>query len=158
MTTDSATGTTPGTGTGSDEEQIRALLEDRAAATAAGDARRFLAPCAPEIVQFELGPPLQLRGGEGLDEKAVEAWYATWDGPVEVSLTQVEITVGGDVAFSHSINRMRGTKADGYEVDLWSRATVGLRRTGGTWRITHTHSSVPFLMDGSGRAALDLKP
>ena len=160
MTTDATTGTAAGAGraAGTDEEQIRALLEDRAAATAARDARRFLAHCAPEIVQFDLAPPLQLKGPEALDEKAVEAWYATWDGAIEVSLTQVEITVGDDVAFSHSINRMHGTKADGFEVNLWSRATVGLRKTGGTWRITHTHHSVPFLMDGSGRAALDLAP
>ncbi|MEV0369809.1 SgcJ/EcaC family oxidoreductase [Streptomyces sp. NPDC050636] len=142
----------------SDEARIRALLEDRAAATTARDARRFLGYCTPDAVQFDLAPPLQLRGSEALDQGAVEAWYATWDGAIEISLSQVEITVGDDVAFSHSINRMHGTKADGHEVELWSRATVGLRKIDGTWKITHTHDSVPFLMDGSGLAALDLKP
>ncbi|MEW1752334.1 YybH family protein [Streptomyces angustmyceticus] len=141
-----------------DETQIRELLEDRAAATTARDARRFLASCAPDLVDFNLAPPLQYRGPRARDRQAVEAWYATWEGPIEVSLTQVEVTVGGDVAFCHSINRMRGTKTDGFEVELWSRATVGLRKIDGSWRITHTHSSVPFLMDGSGRAALDLTP
>lgn len=141
-----------------DEVQIRELLEDRAAATTARDARRFLAACAPDLVDFSLAPPLQFTGPQALDQQAVEAWYATWEGPIEVSLTQAEITVGDDVAFSHSINRMHGTKKDGFEVELWSRATVGLRKIDGTWKITHTHSSVPFLMDGSGCAALDLKP
>jgi ketosteroid isomerase-like protein len=28
----------------------------------------------------------------------------------------------------------------------------------GEWRIVHDHSSVPFYMDGSYRAAVDLKP
>jgi hypothetical protein len=28
----------------------------------------------------------------------------------------------------------------------------------GQWKITHVHNSVPFAMDGSGRALLDLKP
>lgn len=29
---------------------------------------------------------------------------------------------------------------------------------GGGWKIAHGHSSVPFAMDGSFRALLDLKP
>lgn len=150
MTTDSERTT--------DEERIREVLEDRAAATKARDARRFLSHTTPDLVEFSLAPPLQYQGPQARDPQAIEAWYATWQGPVEVTLTQLEITVGGDVAFCHSINRMHGTKADGFEVELWSRATVGLRRIDGTWKITHAHDSVPFLMDGSGRAALDLKP
>lgn len=141
-----------------DEARIREVLEDQVAATKERDAERFLAHCAPDLVDFSLAPPLQFKGPEALDRTALEAWYATWDGPIEVSLTQLEITVGDDVAFTHSINRMRGTKADGFEVDLWSRGTVGLRKLDGAWRITHVHQSVPFLMDGSGLAALDLKP
>ncbi|WP_432002216.1 YybH family protein [Streptomyces sioyaensis] len=141
-----------------DEARIREVLEDRAAATTARDARRFLSHCAPDIVEFSLAPPLQYKGPQARDQRAVEAWYATWRGPIEVTLTQLEITVGDDVAFGHSINRMRGTKTDGFEVQLWSRATVGLRRIDGTWKITHAHDSVPFLMDGSGLAALDLTP
>ncbi|TXC92527.1 nuclear transport factor 2 family protein [Streptomyces sp. ISID311] len=141
-----------------DEARIRDVLEDRAAATTARDARRFLSHYAPDIVEFSLAPPLQYKGPQARDQRAVEAWYATWRGPIEVTLTQLEITVGDDVAFSHSINRMRGTKTDGFEVELWSRATVGLRRIDGIWKITHAHDSVPFLMDGSGLAALDLTP
>ncbi|WP_327227413.1 YybH family protein [Streptomyces platensis] len=141
-----------------DEAQIRELLADRAAATKERDARRFLATSAPDLVDFGLAPPLQYKGPEARDQRAVEAWYATWAGPIEVTVTQLEITVGDGVAFGHSINRMHGTKNDGFEVELWSRATVGLRKIDGTWKITHTHDSVPFLMDGSGLAALDLKP
>jgi ketosteroid isomerase-like protein len=28
----------------------------------------------------------------------------------------------------------------------------------GAWKIAHEHTSVPFYMDGSFRAAIDLKP
>jgi hypothetical protein len=47
--------------------------------------------------------------------------------------------------------------------DYWrpwldSRATAGLRRTDAGWKITHEHTSTPFYMDGSGRAATDLQP
>lgn len=158
MTTDTTTDTTTDIGRTTDEALIRELLEDRAAATKERDARRFLAPCAPDLVDFSLAPPLQYKGPEALDRQAVEDWYATWDGPIEVTLTQLDLTVGDEVAFGHSINRMHGTKTDGFEVELWSRSTVGLRKVDGSWQITHTHDSVPFLMDGSGPAALDLKP
>ena len=35
---------------------------------------------------------------------------------------------------------------------------AGFRREGGQWKVAHVHDSVPFAMDGSGRALLDLKP
>jgi PhnB protein len=43
-------------------------------------------------------------------------------------------------------------------MDIWIRATVCLRRIEGEWKIAHEHTSVPFYMDGSARAAVDLKP
>jgi len=53
---------------------------------------------------------------------------------------------------------MVGTKTDGFEVDLWFRATACFVRRHGQWKIAHVHNSVPFAMDGSNRALLDLKP
>ena len=38
------------------------------------------------------------------------------------------------------------------------RASVGLRKVDGRWQVTHAHASVPFYMDGSDRAAVDLRP
>ncbi|MGH3952300.1 MAG: hypothetical protein ACRDSE_24830 [Pseudonocardiaceae bacterium] len=35
--------------------------------------------------------------------------------------------------------------------------TLGFRRDGETWLITHEHASTPFYMDGSFLAATDLK-
>ena len=42
--------------------------------------------------------------------------------------------------------------------DVWFRSTLGFRKIGGEWKIAHEHELVPFLMDGSDKAALDLKP
>jgi ketosteroid isomerase-like protein len=36
--------------------------------------------------------------------------------------------------------------------------TLCFRKIDGEWRITHEHESVPFYMDGSVRAAVDLEP
>ena len=35
---------------------------------------------------------------------------------------------------------------------------VGVADDGDDWKITHQHNSVPFMMDGSFKAAIDLKP
>ncbi len=46
----------------------------------------------------------------------------------------------------------------GERVDLWFRETLGFCKIDGQWKIAHEHSSVPFYMDGSFKAAIDLKP
>jgi ketosteroid isomerase-like protein len=139
-------------------EQIRALLNERAAAITARDARRAVAQLAPDVVSFGLAPPLRYAGDEARDPEGVEGWFQTWAGPIGYDIGDPVIEVAGDVAFCHGLTHMTGTKTDGDQVDLWFRSTVGLRRTAAGWQITHAHDSTPFYMDGSGRAATDLTP
>jgi hypothetical protein len=54
-----------------------------------------------------------------------------------------------------SISRHHCT--DGSKSNVWFRETLGLRRAGGAWKIARSHESVPMSMDGSFRAAIDLK-
>ena len=68
-----------------------------------------------------------------------------------------QVQVAGDVAFDHHLTHVRGTSQSGQLVDMWFRETVGYRRVGGRWQVTHQHSSVPFDM-ANGRAMVDLKP
>lgn len=62
------------------------------------------------------------------------------------------------MAFSYSLNRLTGKRTTGEEVDVWVRATVCFRKIDGQWKVAHEHVSVPFYMDGSFRAAVDLTP
>jgi ketosteroid isomerase-like protein len=101
-----------------------------------------------------MAPPLQ----ETAAEADLEGWFATWDGPIGLALKDLRITAGDDVAFASCLARMTGRKTDGANVDLWHRMALGLQRVRGAWKIVHEHSSVPFYMDGSFRAAVDLKP
>ena len=112
---------------------------------------------AADIVTFDLAPPLQSTGADAL-RQSLEAWFPTFRGPVGYEVRDLSITTGDDVAFCRSLNRISGTRTDGEETDVWVRATVGLRRIDGRWQVTHEHSSVPFYMDGSYRAAVDLEP
>jgi PhnB protein len=88
----------------------------------------------------------------------MQAWFDTWDGPIAWAMTDTHVEVDGALAFARGLGHMTGTKKDGEKADVWVRVTVILRRIGGAWKITHEHTSVPFHMDGSFKAAVDLKP
>jgi ketosteroid isomerase-like protein len=87
----------------------------------------------------------------------VAAWLAGWDGPIQIDARDVSLTVEGDLAFVSALNRMRGRQG-GEDRDLWYRTTMCIQKISGQWQIVCDHSSVPFYMDGSYRAAVDLKP
>ena len=84
--------------------------------------------------------------------------FATWESPIVSEPLDLTVEVGGDLAYAYGLRHMTGKRRGGYEVDLWFRATACFRREDGRWRITHMHNSVPFAMDGSGKALLGLTP
>jgi len=110
---------------------------------------------ADDLVSYDLDPPLQ---HVGPDPETLQAWFDTWDGPICWATTDTQVEIDGDLAFARGLGHMTGTKKDGATSDVWVRVTVILRRMGGAWKITHQHTSVPFRMDGSFKAAVDLKP
>ncbi len=115
-----------------------------------------IADCyAADAVIHSLAPPLSERG---VDRNVIASWLATWDGPIDIDAQNVDLAVAGDLAYTSALNRIRGKKTDGEDVDLWFRTTMCFRKTEHGWRIVHDHSSVPFYMDGSFRAAVDLAP
>jgi ketosteroid isomerase-like protein len=134
---------------------VRALIEDWAQALSIKDSKRVVAHYAPDAVLYTLAPPLR---STRLDAQNLQAWFDTWKGSIEGEARDVNLSVGDGEAFCSSLNRMRGTKTDGQAVDLWFRQTLGFRKIDGAWKIVHEHTSVPFYMDGSFRAAIDLKP
>lgn len=141
-----------------DENLIRALLEARLAALRAKAASEFVAAFDPAVVKFDLAPPLREQGPAVLDPTGLQWWLDTWDGPIIVELAQVTITASKDVAFCHCLEHIQGLRTDGARQDMWTRSTLGLKKVDDAWKITHEHNSVPLHMDGSGRAALDLRP
>ena len=144
-------------GTAAGEAEIRALIEDRTRAIRAKDVAAALSHFAPDVIVFDLLDPLRYEGREAIG-KRLEAWLSSFqEGPVGFEMRDLALTVGGDVAFCHSLNHVDATTTGGVRIDMFWRATSCFRRVGGTWKVTHEHSSVPFDMQ-SGRASLGLKP
>jgi PhnB protein len=144
---------------GNDEEEIRGVLADFTRALYEKDAAAVIEELADDEVTFDLAPPLQMGPDETHDPSYLREWFDTWKSPIVSESRDLSISVSGDLAYAYGLQHLTGTKRDGEEVDLWFRATACFRRDAGRgWRITHMHNSVPFAMDGSDRALLDLKP
>jgi ketosteroid isomerase-like protein len=141
-----------------DTERITDLLDAYAAAIRARDARATVACYTRDAVAFDLAPPLKIQPDAIRDLAYIQQWFDTWDGPIGTEGRDRDLAVGGDVAYAFELRHMTGTKTDGKTVDLWFRSTACVRRDDGDWKIAHIHNSVPFAMDGSDRALLDLEP
>jgi uncharacterized protein (TIGR02246 family) len=139
-----------------DEAAIRELVDGFVKAIRAKDIDAVMPVFAPDVVSFDLGPPLQHGGGEEFTKRWQELFEA-YEGPIDYEIRDLKIDVGDDVAFSHSLNRIGGTMKDGKRTDRWLRWTVGYRKTNGKWMIVHEHVSVPADVK-EGKAILDLKP
>jgi SnoaL-like protein len=64
-------------------------------------------------------------------------------GRIGYEVSDLHITTAGDVAFSHSLNRMSGTATSGQATSMWVRWTACFRMLDGRWLITHEQVSVP---------------
>ena len=139
-----------------DEIQIRGLIEDKIKAVRAKDIDGATSNYAPDVLSFDVINPLQYIGSDAI-KKRLGDWFSSFQGSIGFEIRDLSITVGGDVAFSHSLNHVSATKTDGVKLDMWWRETACYRKLDGRWVITHQHTSVPFDME-SGKASLDLRP
>ena len=139
---------------------VHAVLEGFVAAHAAHDAEGLFALYSDDVVAYSLAPPLT----QGPDTPygtvdGIRTWFAGFEGPVQITFRDPVVSQDGDLAFAHTLTKMAATRAGHHEsIEVWYRSTFGLRRIDGSWRIAHRHDSTPFYMDGSFRAATDLKP
>jgi ketosteroid isomerase-like protein len=140
-----------------DERKIHALVNEWAKALREKHLEKLMSFYERKVVLFDIAPPLQYSGAE-IHKKSLEEWFSSFDGPIGYEVTDLEIVTSGEVAFLHSINHLSGKRESGEQTDVWMRVTIGLHKIDDVWLIMHEHVSVPFYMDGSYRAAVDLKP
>jgi uncharacterized protein (TIGR02246 family) len=140
----------------SEEAQIRERLDQWARALRAKDLDRLMAFYAPEVITFDMVPPLQVSGADNY-RKHWSQWFESMSGPITHETRELVVAVGGDVAYAHQLSLVGGAQKGGNSSESWIRTTTGLRKMGGQWLITHEHVSVPFDME-SGKADMELTP
>ena len=138
------------------EALIRQRVEDYAKAVGAKGIDGVMSLYAPDIVSFDVDPPLRYAGADN-KRRAWQAFFAAHPGPVAYEVRDLAVTTQGDLAFVHSVNHVSGTLASGHISDLWVRWTACFRRIDGVWLIVHDHVSVPADL-AHGKAIVNLTP
>jgi len=138
------------------EAEVRALVDGLATAIRARDIDGVMAVYSPDLVAFDIVPPLQYVGAASF-RKVWQEVFALYQDPIQYEVRDLTITAGDDVAFSHSLNRINGAMKNGRQAGLWLRWTAGYRKIHGRWVIVHLQASVPVDM-ANGKPALDLVP
>jgi ketosteroid isomerase-like protein len=139
-----------------DEAEIRRRIGKLAEAVRAADLETVMSSYAPDLVTFDIVPPLQKRGAAGKRTNWMDV-FATYQSPLGYEIRDLTVTVGDEVAFGHSLNHVSGALKNGNKVDQWVRWTTCFRKLGGNWLIVHDHVSVPTDF-ATGKALLDLQP
>jgi uncharacterized protein (TIGR02246 family) len=139
-----------------DEADIRQRIDKLVQAIRAMNLEGVMSIYAPDIVSFDIVPPLQHVGVEAKRRNWEDA-FAMYQHPLGYEIRDLSITVCDDVAFGHSLNRISGTLKNGNRTDFWVRSTTCFRKIDGNWLIAHDQVSVPLDLESSS-ALLNLKP
>jgi ketosteroid isomerase-like protein len=139
-----------------DEADIRQRIDKLVEAIRAMDIEGVKSIYAPDIVSFDIVPPLLHAGAEAQWENWADV-FTTYQRPLDYEIRGLTITVSNDIAFGRSLNRFSGTLKDGSRNEFWLRWTTCFRKVDGHWLIVHHHASVPLDVK-SGKALLNLKP
>ncbi|HLZ85247.1 MAG TPA: nuclear transport factor 2 family protein [Caulobacteraceae bacterium] len=127
----------------SDRAQIQALEKGLNAAFEAKNPKKVMSYYARQgLFVFDVTPPRQHVGWADY-EKDWEDLFAAYPGPATNQITDLSITVVGDVAYGHNVQDGHFTAKDGSKIELVVRVTDVYRKIGGKWFIVQEHVSVP---------------
>jgi ketosteroid isomerase-like protein len=135
------------------QSEVRALLESWSEAARRKDIDRLMSLYSPDIVYFDVVPPLQFIGSAEVRKNFLR-WFESYKSSIGLELHDLSMVASADVAAAHVLVRVSGTLNDGHVAGYWVRATVCCRRSDHGWLITHEHVSLPVDLR-SGRALMD---
>ncbi len=148
----------PATSASHDEAAIRTLEDRFAAAFNAGDIDGIMKNYIPDnsLVVFDVVPRSEYRGADAYRKDWEDLFSHFMDTP-KISITDLGITVEGNIGFGHSFQRVTGTDVQGHSIDRTVRVTDGYRKIGGNWLIVLEHVSVPVDLS-TGKPDLTTRP
>lgn len=138
------------------QADVAALLERRVEACRKKDIEALMALFAPDIVYFDVVPPLHFTGHEAVRANFLR-WFGEYDGPIRLETRDAHSAVSGDVAFAHMLHRDSGNRNVPGGEGFWLRSTSCLKRRDERWAITHEHISFPIDFR-TGSVLMDLEP
>src|SRR5438445_10034082 len=127
-----------------DAAYIQALKERFVAAFKAKDPDAIMKVYAPgqTLLVFDVVPPRQYVGAAAY-RKDWQTFFGSFDGPITVELTDLDIVTDRNLAYSHSIQHVAGADKQGKKLDLPVRVTDVYKKARGRWQIIHEQVPVP---------------
>ena len=125
------------------EEQIRTLIEQWAAAVHRGDMDAVLADHSGDIVMFDVPPPQE--GVRGIDAYR-ETWppFFRWQAEgAAFDIVSLDVTADDEVAYAYALLRCGTPQELAEQPATRLRLTLGLRKEQGRWVVAHEHHSFP---------------
>jgi uncharacterized protein (TIGR02246 family) len=138
------------------QTEIKAIFDLQAQAIRSKDLDRLMSFYSPDVVYFDVVPPLRYVGAAALRSRFTE-WFEGYAGPLGMEIRDLQISAESEMAIAHWISKVSGTLKNGREVGSWARVTSCCQRSDQGWLITHEHVSFPVDMK-SGSAILDSVP
>jgi ketosteroid isomerase-like protein len=138
-----------------DETDIRQRIDTLVDAVRTKDLDGIKTMFAPNLVSFDIEPPLRHLGAETKWNNWIKVF--TFYRELDYEVRDLTVLVSGDLAVAYAVNHISGTLQTGDRNDYWVRWTACFRKLDGTWMIVHDQISVPTEF-ATGQSALDLVP
>lgn len=127
------------------EVAVRARIEGLAQAIRDKDIDSLMGFYAPDVVVFDVFPPLDVRGADAY-RKNFERWFSGVQGPIHYEMKNLRISISGHHANCNCLSHVSLMKRGGDHLDYWVRVTTELQNRSGQWLVTHEHISMPSRM------------
>lgn len=125
-----------------DDQEVRAVHDAFGEGTRAADLEALMSRIADDIVSYEQVPPMEYVGVDAVRAVCASGLKTASHG-VDLDTPDLTVHVGGDLAVTWGIDRVRVRQEDGSLEELRNRGTRVFARRGGQWLMVHQHLSVP---------------
>lgn len=126
------------------DDPWRQILDWYKTAVLTKNVEAYMALYDEEIQVFDMWGSWSRQGAKAWREMATGWFSSLGDERVVVGAEEVQTVRNGDLAIGHAILSYAAVSAEGKELrSLNNRITVGLRRSGESWKIFHQHTSAP---------------
>ncbi|UOF02538.1 YybH family protein [Bdellovibrio reynosensis] len=138
------------------EAEVRALMDQWADGIRSRDIEKILSCYAPDVVAFDLMPPMKIEGAQEY-RKNWEMFEQYTQGAVQYEFVYQKTFVSEDLAIFFAVTHMNFADDKGQTMNVFARYTAGLKKQNGKWMIIHENNSVPVDME-TDKAMFDLNP
>jgi uncharacterized protein (TIGR02246 family) len=127
-----------------DNAAITALYKQFGAAFAHKDLNGIMSVYVPgnSLFVFDVGPPREHRGWNAYREDWKQLFAGFKDNPT-FEIIEFGMTIDGDVAYTHSAQRVSADTGGKTRTTVVVRVTDVLRKVNGKWLIVEEHVSIP---------------